>query len=75
MREPLYSLACENFSRFHQQGEHNASCFFMLAAQSPPKEPLQIYEEIGKAKQIRRFFLIFAALTQNGHHDNNNAKL
>ena len=25
MREPLYSLAYENFSRFHQQDEHNAS--------------------------------------------------
>ena len=25
-REPLHSLACENFSRFHQQDEHNASC-------------------------------------------------
>lgn len=37
MREPLYSLACENFSRFHQQDEHNASCFFMSAAQIPPK--------------------------------------
>ena len=31
-REPLYSLACENFSRFHQQDEHNASCFFMSTA-------------------------------------------
>lgn len=32
-REPPYSLACENFSRFHQQDEHNASCFSMSAAQ------------------------------------------
>ena len=31
-REPLYSLACENFSRFHQQGEHNDSCFYKSAA-------------------------------------------
>ena len=36
-REPLHSLACENFSRFHQQDEHNASCFDMSATQSPPK--------------------------------------
>ena len=34
MREPLYSLACENFSRFHQQDEHNASYFYKSAVTS-----------------------------------------
>lgn len=33
MREPLYSLAYENFSRLRIQDEHNASCFSMSAAQ------------------------------------------
>ena len=57
MREPLYSLACENFSRFHQQDEHNASCSFMLAAQIPPKEPPQRYKEIGKQGGFGENFL------------------
>ena len=37
MREPLYSLAYENFSRLRIQDEHNASCFYKSAAQYPPK--------------------------------------
>ena len=33
MREPLYSLVYENFSRLRTQDEHNASCFYKSAAQ------------------------------------------
>ncbi len=32
-----YNIYFGSFSRFQIQDEHNASCFFMSAAQRPPK--------------------------------------
>ena len=48
MREPLYLLAYENFSRFHLQDKHNASIKRTWHTKSEGKSS----EKSGNAKRI-----------------------
>ena len=56
MREPLYSLVYENFSRLRTQDEHNASCFYNSAAQIRHKNRRKYTTFFRKQMKRNEFF-------------------